>query len=128
MDEKLLAKKDLLAKYKISYGALYRWKRMGLIPEEWFIKKAAVTGQETFFPEELICRRVELIQSKKDQISLEELAKELSGDAKKDASLSLLTVYGEKRFALSELRQIKLIGENGKENDITTYIKQLLEE
>ena len=31
-DQNLISKKDLLSKYGISYGALYRWKRMGLIP------------------------------------------------------------------------------------------------
>ena len=57
-NEELISKKALLEKYDISYVALYRWKRKGLIPEEWFIKKATVTGQETFFPRELICQRV----------------------------------------------------------------------
>ena len=32
-DRELISKKDLLTKYGISYGALYRWKRKGLIPE-----------------------------------------------------------------------------------------------
>ena len=40
IEEHLISKKDLLQKYDISYGALYRWKRKGLIPDEWFIKKA----------------------------------------------------------------------------------------
>ena len=52
-ENKFISKKELLAKYGISYGSLYRWKRKGLIPDEWFIRKATVTGQETFFPEEL---------------------------------------------------------------------------
>ena len=34
MEQELISKKDLLARYGISYGALYRWKRMGLIPED----------------------------------------------------------------------------------------------
>ena len=29
-EEQLISKKDLLARYGISYGALYRWKRKGL--------------------------------------------------------------------------------------------------
>lgn len=128
MEEKLLSKKDLLAKYGISYGALYRWKRMGLIPEDWFIKKVTVTGQETFFPEELICRRVELIQNKKDRISLEELAREFSGDAEKDICLSLATVYGEKTFKFSDIRQVRILFKNGKETDITDKIKHFSEE
>lgn len=60
MGEELISKKELLERYGISYGALYRWKRKGLIPEEWFLKKATVTGQETFFPKELICERVDV--------------------------------------------------------------------
>lgn len=127
MDENLISKKDLLSRYKISYGALYRWKRMGLIPEEWFIKKATVTGQETFFPKDLICARVETIIEKKDDLSLEQLAKEF-GETKKDAELSLATAYGEKRFALSEISQIKLVLNNGSEVDLTDYIKHFLEE
>ena len=127
MDENLISKKDLLIKYGISYGALYRWKRMGLIPEEWFIKKATVTGQETFFPRELICARVETILDKKDALSLEQLAKEFCGSQSND-ELLLCTTYGEKRFALSDLSRIKLIKSNKSEIDLTDYIKQLLEE
>ena len=33
MDQELISKKELLETFGISYGALYRWKRMGLIPE-----------------------------------------------------------------------------------------------
>ncbi|MBR4053865.1 MAG: DUF4004 family protein [Clostridia bacterium] len=122
MEQELISKKDLLAKYGISYGALYRWKRMGLIPEDWFLKKAAVTGQETFFPRGLICERVELILGKKD-VSLEELAAELNGKERAEAVLSLSTVYGEKQFKVSELLQVKVIC-GGKEKDLTTIIKE----
>ncbi|MBE6578176.1 MAG: DUF4004 family protein [Ruminococcaceae bacterium] len=122
MEQELISKKDLLAKYGISYGALYRWKRMGLIPEDWFLKKAAVTGQETFFPRVLICERVELILGKKD-VSLEELAAELNGKERAEAVLSLSTVYGEKQFKVSELLQVKVIC-GGKEKDLTTIIKE----
>ena len=75
--DNLISKKELLKKYGISYGALYRWKRMGLIPEEWFIKKSAITRQETFFERELICSRIEMILGLKDSLSLEEIAKQL---------------------------------------------------
>ena len=44
MDEKLISKKDLLNLEQISYGTLYRWKRQGLIPENWFIHKATDIG------------------------------------------------------------------------------------
>lgn len=59
--EDLISKKEVLEQYGISYGALYRWKRMGLIPEAWFIRKSTTTGQETFFRRDQICPRLELI-------------------------------------------------------------------
>ena len=74
----LISKKYLLARTGISYGQLYRWKRQNLIPEEWFIKKSTFTGQETFFPEEKIMDRINLIQGLKDRYSLDQLAKILS--------------------------------------------------
>ena len=37
MDENLITKKELLELTGISYGALYRWKRMKLLPDDWFI-------------------------------------------------------------------------------------------
>lgn len=74
----LISKKDLLAITGISYGQLYRWKRERLIPEEWFIKQSAYTGQETFFPREQIISRINSILELKDLYSLEELAKILS--------------------------------------------------
>lgn len=73
-----ISKKDLLKETNISYGQLYRWKREGLIPEEWFIKKSTFTGQETFFPKAEILERIERIQLLKDEYSLEDLAKMLS--------------------------------------------------
>lgn len=77
----LISKKDLLAITGISYGQLYRWKRERLIPEEWFIKQSAYTGQETFFPREQILSRIKSILDLKDNYSLEELAKILSPEA-----------------------------------------------
>lgn len=74
MDVKLISKKELLDETGISYGQLYRWKRKQLIPEEWFIRKSAFTGQETFFPRELILSRVHKILNMKDDLSLDELA------------------------------------------------------
>jgi DNA-binding transcriptional MerR regulator len=77
-DTEQISKKDLLERTGISYGQLYRWKRKGLIPEEWFVKKAAFTGQETFFPRAEILERVERIQGMKDDINLDQLASLLS--------------------------------------------------
>ena len=74
----LISKKELLSLTGISYGQLYRWKREKLIPEEWFIKQSAYTGQETFFPRQQILSRVQTILDAKDKYSLEELANLLS--------------------------------------------------
>ena len=68
----LISKKDLLNETGISYGQLYRWKREGLIPEEWFIKQPSFTGQETFFPKTKILNRIRAIQELKERYSLEE--------------------------------------------------------
>ena len=125
-DEKLISKKDLLTRYGISYGALYRWKRKGLIPDEWFIKKATVTGQETFFPEALICQRVELILGKKEDVLLDELARELSGEAQKDAFLILQTEFGEKSFRMKDIREAHLVDGNGETTDLLAVIRGLL--
>ena len=76
--EDLISKKDLLEATGISYGQLYRWKRKGLIPESWFRKKSAFTGQETFFPRQEILERVERIKGMKEDVALSELADLLS--------------------------------------------------
>ena len=73
-----ISKKDLLKTTGISYGQLYRWKREGLIPEEWFVKRSSPTGQETYFPQEKILKRINAIQQLKDSYSLEELARILT--------------------------------------------------
>ena len=123
MEQELLSKKELLERYGISYGALYRWKRKGLIPEDWFIKKATVTGQETFFPKTLICERVELILGQKEDITLDELAGALNQDANKQANLTVKTVYGDRTFSLSDIQAITLDKGNGEQVDLTHLIK-----
>ncbi|THF82668.1 YhbD family protein [Cohnella fermenti] len=77
-ERELISKKELLELTGISYGQLYRWKRKQLIPEEWFIRKSTFTGQETFFPKELILPRIDKIVNMKDDLSLDELADKLS--------------------------------------------------
>jgi hypothetical protein len=75
MDEgKLISKKEVLARTRISYGQLYRWKRKGLIPEAWFIRRSTFTGQETFFPEDKILGRIEQIKEMKGDHPLDDLA------------------------------------------------------
>ena len=125
--DNLISKKQLLDKYGFSYGALYRWKRMGLIPDEWFIKKSTVTGQETFFPEDAICERVEMILAKKENVQLEELAEKISGDEKKNDFLVILTKFGEKAFSMSDVNRITVITKNG-EKDVTDAVLSLIKE
>ena len=123
MKDKLISKKELLERYGISYGALYRWKRKGLIPEEWFIKKATVTGQETFFPEALICERMEMIKAQKDALSLDELSFQLHREKQKKAILTVKTAFGEKIFYLNEIQSIVLDDGDGNTADMTQVIK-----
>ena len=126
-DEHLISKKELLARYNISYGALYRWKRKGLIPEEWFIKKSTVTGQETFFPEKLVCERVELIQEKKEDVLLDELAAKLSVEEKNEFVV-MDTEFGEKSFRLCDIKGIYLVNGCGDKTDITDMIRTMFEQ
>lgn len=123
----LISKKQLLRKYGFSYGALYRWKRMGLIPDEWFIKQSTVTGQETFFPEDKICERIDLILSKKDDIPLEELAKSIQGEERGNKLLVISTGLGEKSFGAEDIRHVWIRTGNG-ERDITQKILSWLKE
>ena len=127
-NENLISKKELLERYHISYGALYRWKRKGLVPDEWFLKKATATGQETFFPEKLVCERIERIQSMKEDVFLDELAKQFSGEEKKNEFLVLQTEFGEKSFRMCDVKSITLTDKNGNETDITKEIQKILEE
>ena len=75
MDENLITKKELLEITGISYGALYRWKRMKLLPDDWFIHRSTFTGHETFFPREKVLQRVQEIQEMNGHMSLEEIAR-----------------------------------------------------
>ena len=119
MEQKLISKKELLTLFDISYGALYRWKRKGLIPEEWFIKKATVTGQETFFPYDLICERIALIKEQKDDVSLDELSGRLNAESQKNAAIILDTALGKKVFYLNEITAIYVDNGDGNLRDIT---------
>ena len=78
MDNDLITKKELLELTGISYGALYRWKRIQLLPDDWFIHRSTFTGHETFFPREKILARVKEIQALKESMSLEEIARHYS--------------------------------------------------
>ena len=122
MEQELISKKELLELYGISYGALYRWKRKGLIPEDWFIKKSTVTGQETFFPRALICERMELILRQKDDVSLEEMAKQFSEESRKRATLVIETVLGPITVELADIKSVIIDDGDGSRTDVTSYI------
>ncbi len=81
-EEELISKRELLRAARISYGTLYRWKRMNLIPESWFIRKSTHKGQETFFPKERILGRVERIQELKGELSVQQLKEIFSPNVK----------------------------------------------
>ena len=125
-NEALISKKELLERYSISYGALYRWKRKGLIPDEWFIKKSTVTGQETFFPEKLVCERVELIISKKEDVLLDELAKTLSSEENKNEFVILNTEFGDRSFRICDIKNITVVNKDGEAVEIFEMIKDVL--
>ena len=124
-DDALISKKELLVRYKISYGALYRWKRKGLIPEEWFITKSTATGQETYFPAYLVCQRVELIIDQKEDVLLDDLASKLNEEEKRNTSITLHTVFGEKNIRIEDVKSI-FLDENGERMDITDNVRELI--
>ncbi|MPM47260.1 hypothetical protein SDC9_93968 [bioreactor metagenome] len=121
----LISKKDLLSEFGISYGALYRWKRMGLIPEEWFIKKSVSTGQETFFPRELICERIEKIIGMKESASLDEMKAvfDMPSDMK-TPMLVIESAYGVNKYDINKLKSIKL-SDGSRETEIIGLVSEL---
>lgn len=72
--ENLISKKDVLLSAEISYSQLYRWKRRGLIPESWFVRRSTFTGQETYFPKDKILSRIAQIKTLKKTHPIDELA------------------------------------------------------
>ena len=120
--EDLISKREILEHYGISYGALYRWKRLGLIPEDWFLRRSTSTGQETFFYRQQICPRMELILSRSD--SLDRLAQELH-PVQEERPVRRLVVedrYSTRSFRMEELQHVK-VTEGEREVDLLTYLK-----
>ena len=122
MDTETISKKELLQVAGISYGQLYRWKRKGLIPEDWFQRKSTFTGQETFFPREKVLARVEKIKSMKDEdASLDEIAEAVSSAPLPDTfardellardvvSAPALDLFAERHPGTSDLRFAELV-------------------
>jgi len=98
MDSEMISKKDLLVSTGISYGQLYRWKRKGLIPEDWFVRKSTFTGQETFFPRDKVLSRIDKIKSMQDEdASLDEIADAVSPN------------LGETSMTVNEIRERGLV-------------------
>ena len=115
MDEDLISKKELLERYGISYGALYRWKR-----------RSTPSGQETYFHTKQICLRVERILESKERVSLDALAEELAGQKQASAArrtLVLETKYGPKTYPLDELLHLYLT-EGEHKTDILEHLKE----
>ncbi len=111
--EGCISKKEVLSRFGISYGSLYRWKRMGLIPSEWFMKVSTSTGQETYFNEEVICRRIEMILAAKDLSSLEALSEELKPRSKNVPRLIIETTGGTRVFLSSQIVRVSVgLGED----------------
>ncbi|MEI6518691.1 MAG: DUF4004 family protein [bacterium] len=121
MVDDLITKKELLAITGISYGQLYRWKRKGLIPSDWFIHRSSFTGQETLFPRGQILARIAQITNMKSDVSLDDLADILSPD------LSDMTISGIEAVNVGIIGQSTLdfIRSMQNDEDITTF-EQLL--
>ena len=120
MERDLISKKDLLDTTGISYGQLYRWKRKQLIPEDWFIRKSTFTGQETFFPKDLILARIDKIVNMKDDLSLDQVAGKLS---------PMLLDYELRKGAFAErniVSQVVMKQYAGKDPDHTVYPFEML--
>ena len=87
-----ITKKQLLEDMNISYGQLYRWKRIGLIPESWFIKRPSSTGQETILPKKKIVSRIKDIQRRMESHSLEQLVERYAYKKEKEV-ITLENMY-----------------------------------
>lgn len=122
----MISKNDLLKKYGISYGTLYRWKRMRLIPEEWFVKKATNTGQETFFPQRLIFNRVELILERQKTQTLEQIARSLSQKEQSQSVMLIQTPFGKHTLRIQDVLKVEM-SRGDEQEDITQRFKQLFE-
>ena len=109
-EENLVAKKEVLRQTGISYGQLYRWKRKGLIPEAWFVRRSTFTGQETFFPRDKILERIERIKSMKDTHPLDDLADVITQQVNAKVQIALDRLRGVAWFDEAALKECGLDG------------------
>ena len=122
MDEELISKKELLETFGISYGALYRWKRMGLIPEAWFLRRST-----SFFRRDQICQRIRLILDNKEHQTLDELAASLAEKRQTVLArrkLIIETAYGRREFPLEEVRSA-VVAEGTHQEDVLQLLKEI---
>ena len=70
-----------------------------------------------------LSERIELIKAQKDDISLDELSKRLSTQAKKNAAMILETELGKRTFYLKDIKSIVIDDGNGIIINITDDIK-----
>ncbi len=120
-----ISKSDLLKKYGISYGSLYRWKRMGLIPEEWFVKMSVPSGQETFFREDVICPRIDEIIWERDHGNLEDLAKRMEPKEKDHPAMTVETRFDRKKYYLEDIVSVTIETASGI-CDITESLAEII--
>ena len=64
----------------------------------------------------------------KEDVLLDELAKQFSGEEKANEFLILQTEFGEKSFRMCDVKSISLTDKNGRTTDITDWIQKMLEE
>jgi len=106
MTEEMISKKKILERTGISYGQFYRWKRKGLIPDEWIVHRSTRTGQESYLPKAKVLQRIERIQALKDDNTLSEIADLLSPEIVEKkyerASLLKLEWLGSELLSLYE--------------------------
>ncbi|MCD7747179.1 MAG: YhbD family protein [Firmicutes bacterium] len=125
-DPSLISKQDVLKMYNISYGTLYRWKRMGLLPGEWFIKKTVFTGQETFLPRELVIERINLILKEQSKgKSLDEIYAAITNESVEKKVLIVTTKLGSARFFTDDIIKISFEAGNQTEDITNSFIALL---
>ena len=101
-----ISKRELLEATGISYGQLYRWKRENLLPDSWFAKRSAFTGQETYLPRRAL-ERIRFIQENKDRYSLTQLLDQLSPESKSRtySAKKVATLRGAARPAAAVMKR-----------------------
>ena len=85
-------------------------------------------GTGDIFPEKLVCERVELIQEKKEDVLLDELAEKLSGEEKKNEFVVMDTEFGEKSFRMCDVKGVYIVNRRGEKLDITDKIQAMFEQ